>query len=162
LQRSFLTRADLAVAGAGDESAFLRITANADDLGRLYPWLADHGATRELPKPVLQRMHVALEEAVMNVAMHAYAPGEDGEIVIRLRTSADAACLIVEDGGPAFDPTVAPTRERPESLEAMPVGGLGLTLLRHYCADIGYERIADRNRLTLRFPLPSATQPGCG
>jgi len=147
------------MARAGDESAFLRITANADDLARLYPWLADQGATRELPKPILQRMHVALEEAVMNVAMHAYAPGE---IVIRLRTSADAASLIVEDSGPAFDPTIAPTRERPESLEAMPVGGLGLTLLRHYCADIGYERIAGCNRLTLRFPLRSATPTGCG
>ena len=45
----------------------------------------------------------------MNVAMHAFAPGEPGEITVRLSTSPDAAALVVEDSGHPFDPTAAPS-----------------------------------------------------
>ncbi len=130
----------------------LRIGTALDDLARLYPWL-DAAAARLLPAAIVQKMHVALEEAVMNVAMHAYAPGEAGEITIRLHADPDAAALVIEDAGPAFDPTAATPRPRATSLEAARPGGLGLTLLRHYCRDISYERAEDRNRLTLRFRL---------
>jgi anti-sigma regulatory factor (Ser/Thr protein kinase) len=138
---------------AGDEAAVLRIGVAIDELGRLYPWLDGEAAARKVPAPIVQKMHVALEEAVMNVAMHAYGPDVGGEITVRLLASPDAAALVVEDAGPAFDPTAAEPRARAASLEEAEPGGLGLTLLRHYCSDIGYERTEDRNRLTLRFPL---------
>ncbi len=141
------------MSGAGDGAAVLRIGVAIEDLGRLYPWLDAEAAARHVPAPTVQRMHVALEEAVMNVAMHAYGPGAEGEITIRLVASADAAAVVVEDAGPAFDPTKAEPRPRAASLDEAQPGGLGLTLLRHYCADIGYERAEGRNRLTLRFPL---------
>jgi len=138
----------------GDEAAVLRIGVALADLGRLYPWLDGAAAARKVPDATVQRMHVALEEAVANVAMHAYGPDASGEITIRLLASPDAAALVVEDAGPAFDPTSARPRPRAASLEETEVGGLGLTLLRHFCSDIAYERAGDRNRLTLRFPLP--------
>jgi anti-sigma regulatory factor (Ser/Thr protein kinase) len=138
----------------GEERATLRVGSAAADLARLYPWLDTQADARHLPKTVLARMHVALEEAVMNVAMHAFSPGEPGEITVRLDTSPDGAALVVEDSGRPFDPTAAPSPERPTSLSEARPGGLGLTLLRHYCREISYARIGDRNRLTLRFPLP--------
>jgi anti-sigma regulatory factor (Ser/Thr protein kinase) len=138
---------------AGDEAAVLRISAAVEDLGRLYPWLDDAAAARNVPGATVRKMHVALEEAVANVAMHAYGPDADGEITIRLFASPDAAALVVEDAGPAFDPTSARPRPRAASIEEAEVGGLGLTLLRHFCRDISYERAGGRNRLTLRFPL---------
>jgi serine/threonine-protein kinase RsbW len=138
---------------AGDEAAVLRIGVAVEDLGRLYPWLDGAAAARKVPGATLQKMHVALEEAVMNVAMHAYGSDATGEITIRLLASPDAAALVVEDAGPAFDPTSAPSRPRAASLEETEIGGLGLSLLRHFCSDIGYERTDNRNRLTLRFPL---------
>jgi serine/threonine-protein kinase RsbW len=124
--------------GAGDETAVLRIGVALEDLGRLYPWLDDAAAARQVPRPTVQKMHVA------------------GEITIRLLASPEAAALVVEDAGPAFDPTMAAPRPRAASLQEARPGGLGLTLLRHYCSDIGYERRDDRNRLTLRFPLTPA------
>ncbi len=139
------------MAGA-DDAAVLRIGVAVDDLARLYPWLEAAASARNLPAPMVQTMHVALEEAAMNIAMHAYGPGGDGEITIRLLATPKAASLVLEDAGPEFDPTAAPARERPASLDEATPGGLGLTLLRHYCPDIRYERTDARNRLTLRFP----------
>jgi serine/threonine-protein kinase RsbW len=131
----------------------LTISTADRDLERLYPWLDEQDAVGNLPKATTNAMHIALEEAVMNVAMHGFPPGDPGEVSVQLDVSATSASLVVEDTGRAFDPTTAADRERPANLLEAEPGGLGLTLLRHYCKDIHYERVGERNRLTLRFPL---------
>lgn len=120
--------------------AVLLLGADIAGLGRLYPWLEEQAAG--LPDTLRHAMHVALEEAVVNVAMH----GAPTAIRVRLALEATAAVLVVEDDGPAFDPVAAPgagPREGP--------GGAGLKLLRHFCRDMGYVRDGGMNRLTLRF-----------
>jgi serine/threonine-protein kinase RsbW len=145
---------DTGVSEPVDKRAMLRIGTAAADLARLYPWLDTQAEARHLPKAALAGMHVALEEVVLNAAMHAFAPGEPGEITVHLNTAPDTAALVVEDCGHPFDPTTAPSTERPASLADAQPGGLGIILIRHYCREITYERIGNRNRLTLRFPLP--------
>jgi anti-sigma regulatory factor (Ser/Thr protein kinase) len=141
-------------ASAGDISATLRIdSGNESDLARLHPWFDN--LAQGLPASVCHAMRVALEEAVMNVAMHAYPAGTAGEITVTLRLSPEAATVIVEDSGCEFDPVTPPARPRPAGLPAAEPGGLGLTLLHHYCQDITRQRIGGQNRLILRFPLHS-------
>jgi anti-sigma regulatory factor (Ser/Thr protein kinase) len=135
--------------------AELRLGTDTAELARLYPWLETEAKARNLPPALLPGMHVAVEEAVANVALHAFGPDQPGEIAVLLSTSADGAAVVVADSGPPFDPGTVAAPERPASLEAAMPGGLGLTLLRHYCRDVSYRRIGGRNHLTLRFPLPS-------
>jgi anti-sigma regulatory factor (Ser/Thr protein kinase) len=123
-------------------------SASRNDLERLHPWLECE--TRHLPDTMRHAMHVALEEVVLNAATHAFPTGTSGEIEVSLHATLDAIALIVEDTGRAFDPTATPPPARPTGLKP---GGLGLTLLRHYCKHISYDRAGERNRLTLRFPL---------
>lgn len=131
----------------------LVLTRAPADLARLYPWLEAAVTPHRLPAAMLLSMHVALEEAVANVVLHGFAPGDPGEIAIALHRDGDELALTVEDCGRAFDPstTIAPPRAR-NLAEAQP-GGLGLGLMRHYCSRIGYERTDGRNRLTLRFAV---------
>ncbi|MDE8349714.1 MAG: ATP-binding protein [Acidocella sp.] len=139
--------------GAAPE--ILRITNAIADLSRLYPWFEDAAAKLGLPKPLVQKMQVVAEEAVMNVAMHAYAPGSEDKIEVRLSASQAIAELVVEDCGPAFDPLAVTEQPRPASLAEAKVGGLGLNLLKRFCPDISYARLNGRNQLRLRFPLES-------
>ena len=131
----------------------LHLRAVPAELARLHSWLETEARERVMPDRVLFGMQVALEEAVMNVAMHAFAPDSPGEIEVRFDAVPDAATLVIEDAGPPFDPTTAAIHQRPAALEEATPGGLGLTLLRHYCDEIGYARLGERNRLTLRFRL---------
>ncbi len=98
-------------------------------------------------------MHVALEEAVMNVVMHGLSPAHAQEVLVQLIGLPDKAVLVVEDGGTPFDVTEAAEKARPRSLLDAEPGGLGIKLLKHYCKDISYTREAGRNRLTLGFAL---------
>ncbi len=122
----------------------LRLTTAAADLARLYPWLDEAGARLGITNPLLGRMHVALEEAVMNIVMHGETP-EGEQIIVRL--SAGPA-LTVEDAGREFDPVTAPEKKPPPGDEP---GGLGLKLLRHYCQTLTYSRAGGRNILTMQF-----------
>ena len=144
----------MGTAEPGGPQPVLHLGPDPADLDRLYPWLEAAAAARNLPQAVRFGMHVAAEEAVANAARHAFAPDAPGEIAVRLCDLPDAAALVVEDTGRPFDPVAAPARERPASLRDARPGGLGLTLLRHYCHDISYQRIDGRNHLTMRFPLP--------
>jgi anti-sigma regulatory factor (Ser/Thr protein kinase) len=131
----------------------LRITTAATDLARLYPWLEDAGARHDLAPKLLEAMHIALEEAVMNVAMHAILPEDAPEILVQLTIAPGLAELLIEDAGQAFDPVTAPEKPRPKSLAEAEPGGMGLKLLRRYCTNMHYERTTNRNRLTLSFAL---------
>ena len=131
----------------------LRITTAPADLARLYPWLDDAGARHNLAPKFLDAMHVTLEEAVMNVVMHAALPEEAPEILIQFTAAPGFAELLIEDAGQEFNPVTAPEKPRPKSLAEAEPGGMGLKLLRRYCTDMAYERTGGRNRLMLRFVL---------
>jgi len=137
-------------------TAELRLSPQFEDTARLYSWLEEATAARGLAPVFLYKVHVAAEEAVMNVARYAFPPGSDGVFSVRLTLTEEALTLLVEDSGRPFDPLVVPEPVRPASLLDAKPGGLGISLMRHNCRDISYERVGGVNRLTLRFPREPA------
>ena len=121
----------------------LRLTTSPADLGRVYPWLDDEAADDNLSEAFLARLHVALEEAVANIMMHA----QTGGFTLEYQSDAARVTLVITDEGLPFDPILAPVAARDEAQ----AGGKGLILLRHFCKDLHYERGAGVNRLTMRF-----------
>jgi anti-sigma regulatory factor (Ser/Thr protein kinase) len=57
------------------QPAVLRLTPALEDLARAYPWLDEVTFGAAIPHRILSRMHVVLEEAVANVALHGFGPG---------------------------------------------------------------------------------------
>lgn len=127
----------------------LRLPPGRDQLGALYPWLDSVAAGVE--PGLLARMHVVLEEAVANAALHGFPDGRRGGIVVRFHRAADHLRLEIEDDGIPFDPSIAAPRPRPASLETIEPGGWGLGLIRRYASRIDYRRQDGRNLLTLTF-----------
>lgn len=131
----------------------LRFTTEAEDFTQLYTSLEAVPAWRDLPEERREKMHVAAEEAVMNVAKHAFPPGEFGEFYLEIRVVDNSLELTLEDDGAPFDPVAAPMPKPPANLDEAKPGGLGIALMRYNCSDIHYERVDGHNRLKLRFPL---------
>jgi anti-sigma regulatory factor (Ser/Thr protein kinase) len=125
----------------------LNISGAAADLARLYPWLDEAASGDAIPDPVLSRMHIALEEAVMNVAMHGFSEDGGDRMTITYQCAPGLATLTISDPGPEFDPVTGQAAEDAE------IGGKGLILLRHFCKDVTYRRVDGQNQLTLRFKL---------
>lgn len=137
---------------SGDETVF-RMASELSGAAELYSWLDEALPRGAAPADVLARMHVALEEAVVNAVLHGFPAGAAGEITVRLSLADDAVRLTIEDNGKPFDPTAAAPPPHARSLSEAVPGGWGLELIRRFCPTAAYERKNETNRLTLSFGL---------
>ena len=103
------------------------------------------------------QMNLALEEAVVNVMKYAYPRGTVGDILIEARASDVRLKFVISDHGGPFDPTAKGEVDTSLSAEERPIGGLGIHLVRKIMDSINYERIGDRNVLTLRKKINEAS-----
>ncbi len=137
----------------------LKLRPELTELERAQAWIAEAGEAFELTPPIMYALELCCEEAVSNVIRHGMATAEPafGTIEVLLWRSADLLHFRVVDPGPAFDPTAAPGRDAPAALEDAKIGGLGIHLLQNFTQALRYERVENKNQLTMDFLLTPAT-----
>jgi anti-sigma regulatory factor (Ser/Thr protein kinase) len=94
-----------------------------------------------------------LEELFRNSVLHGYAGVADGEVWL----VAQGSSFSFEDAAAPFNPL----RDTPPpaapvaglSVEAQPVGGVGLLLIRGLGRAVSYARVAGRNRIVVDLGL---------
>ena len=96
-----------------------------------------------------RNIKLAVEEAVVNVMDYAYPMGTEGDITVRVMYDEKKLKFVIIDAGIAFDPTEAAKADITLSVEDRPIGGLGLLLVREMMDSMNYERIGNKNHLTL-------------
>jgi sigma-B regulation protein RsbU (phosphoserine phosphatase) len=107
---------------------------------------------------VTMQMNLAIEEAVVNVMNYAYPHGTRGDVTIEAVSNDVRLKFTIIDSGTPFDPTVKANADITLSAEERPIGGLGIYLVRQIMDSINYERVDNRNVLTLRKKIEK-TQP---
>ena len=98
-------------------------------------------------------INLALEEAVSNVMLYAYPDRTDGKVFVEyLEVPTEQGrqmIFTISDSGIPFDPTKKSEADITLSAEERAIGGLGIHLVRQLMDQIIYERIDDKNILTL-------------
>lgn len=132
-------------------------------------WIIDAGldavgpvaeAVRDLARPVLGEegagdVELALTEAVTNVIRHGYGP-EGGPVRVEARLLGDVLTLCIFDWGrPIPGEALAGAGARrfdfdPDDLDAVPAGGMGLSLIAMLMDEVSYRCDAGQNMLRLR------------
>lgn len=92
-------------------------------------------------------LETALEEIVTNAVKYAFRKAKVHNIDVTASVNAKAAELVIENDGDVFDPTSVAEPDINRPLEKMPVGGLGIHLIRSLASGLEYRRENDRNRL---------------
>ena len=127
------------------------ITADFDDLLKVAAWLAEMAERDGWPDRMRFGLDLSVEEAVTNVISYGFE-GVDRPPQIRLEyyhlPAGQVAMRIIDNGRP-FDPISVGPPHVPTSIEDARVGGHGVQLMRHFLADLAYERVGDENRFTL-------------
>lgn len=95
------------------------------------------------------QLHLAVEEAVVNVMDYAYPKGTEGKIEICMMFNGQSLRIIITDSGVPFDPTAKEKADTTLSVEDRQIGGLGILLVRELMDSINYEREDGKNILTL-------------
>lgn len=130
------------------------------EMSRVNRFIADVAQRSGWPATLIFPLQLCLEEAISNVIRHGVMRGGDSEIRVSLGERNDHVVACVEDEGEAFDPTQFAPPPRPASLADIPVGGMGIHLMRKFTARLAYARIGSRNRLVLEFGKDAQTAPG--
>ena len=133
----------------------LNITFRNDiaEISRLAGFIDEVAEKFSLPMDMVFSLNLVLEEAVTNVIMYAY-PKEEHEFIYLSADIQDGSLVFVlTDSGKEFDPTLMPDADISLSAEDRQIGGLGIFLIRQIMNEVKYERIDNKNVLTLEKKL---------
>ena len=134
---------DLTMLAIRYQKAALIMRNDIQQIPTLSEWMETIGIPEELNMP----MNLALEEIVSNVMLYAY-PGKSGQVLVEC-TKEGRLIFTITDSGIAFDPTQKEEVDTTLSAEEREIGGLGIHLVRQIMDEVVYERIDDKNVLTL-------------
>ena len=117
------------------------------------PQLADFMETISNEKQLSQNdtmsLNLALEEAVTNIILYAYPKGADGLVDIEAVLREHSIEFIITDSGVPFDPTTVPEIDVTLPAEERSIGGLGIYLVRQIMDSVHYQRLDNKNILTM-------------
>ncbi len=117
------------------------------------PTLAEWIEALQVPQELNMPINLALEEIVSNVMLYAYPGINDGKVFVEYtednNEQGKRLIFTISDSGIQFDPTQKEEADITLSAEERKIGGLGIHLVRQLMDEIRYERIGDKNILTL-------------
>ena len=122
---------------------------NVSDVPRLCSFQDSVYAKMNIEPSLAKKLRLAVEEAVVNVMEYAYSASRVGSIEVRVMTDGHLLKVMIIDMGAPFDPTTIAKADTSLSAKERKIGGLGIFLVREIMDSINYERVDDRNILTL-------------
>ncbi len=106
----------------------------------------------EFPGQFLNRLQIAVDEAVTNIIEHGYAGQPRGSAVIEIDVEVDSErfCIQISDNGLSFDPNQMSDVDIQSHVAAGRAGGLGVFLMRKIMDQVDYQyHNGKKNQLTL-------------
>ena len=113
----------------------------------------EFGDANKLPDQQIYMINLALDELITNTVSYGLRGVNRPRIEISLRLDSDSLILTIVDNGQQFDPTQNTNPDLSSPVDARPVGGLGLHLIKTFADRVRYQYAEGRNRLTLEHDL---------
>lgn len=126
----------------------LTLPNDVQEVPQLNAFVDEVCETAGLDMSTTMKINLAIEEAVVNVMNYAYPNGK-GDVDIDAQINDEHLQFIISDSGTPFDPTVKAEVDTTLSAEQRSIGGLGIHLIRQIMDTINYERVDNKNLLTL-------------
>ena len=131
----------------------LTITNSTEELDQVRAMVRDGILKGGFPPRLLNRVTIAVDEAVTNIVEHAFPDVAKGKGTIQIEQSVtpeEYRVTMVDDGMLHYDPRKHSTVDIQEHVDAGHDSGLGIFLIRRIMdtVEYAYEK-GSRNRLTL-------------
>lgn len=130
------------------------LTPDLSSITELEQSLEEFASAHELDMGLQNRLNLMLEELITNSVNYSLQTVSGPELELCLSLEDTFVVARLEDNGPAFDPfSDAPEADTTSSLADRPIGGLGIFLTKKFATEYVYERVGERNRVTLRCQI---------
>ena len=104
---------------------------------------------KDLSPEIAYAVNLSIDEILTNTISYGYDDDEPHRIEIVLRLEVDSLFVVITDDSAPFDLSATPEADVEASLDEREVGGLGLFLVHQMMDKVEYERVEDRNVVTL-------------
>jgi len=137
----------------------LTLANRLSEVERIVSALERFGHDHRIPESDVQAVTLALDEVITNTISYGYDDQVLHQIRVRLTLANDRLLAEVNDDAKPFNPLTAPRPDLTSPLEARPVGGLGIHLMRSLMDQVDYRRESGKNRLIMSKSLSAVAQP---
>ena len=111
--------------------------------------LEEYTVRKNLGKEVAQAAELALDELLTNIISYGYPEPGQHSIQVELSIEQNVLKIVVVDDGTAFNPFQHGLHEQNVSLDERRIGGLGIHLVKKFVDDYSFQRLEERNIVTL-------------
>lgn len=121
-----------------------------EEISQLASFIEEFVSQAGLAEELVFSFNLALEEAVSNIILYAYPPDEEHTLSLKARRDGNIVTFILGDTGKEFDPTSVPVADINLGAKEREIGGLGIFLIGQIMDYVEYQRIENKNILTLK------------
>jgi len=125
--------------------------ADIDSLSSIFNFIETIGKRAGFSSHKISRIHVAVEEVVVNIIKHAFKDPTGEFIHIEAQDTPQYIIFRIIDSAPPFDPLSVPAPPMDTDLTCRQIGGLGLLLAREFSDQVTYTRHNKKNIFELTF-----------
>lgn len=139
---------------SGNNSFELTIKSSTDNLAVIRDFIREKAEKKEVSEEIIEKIMLAVDEAVSNIMRHAYRSATDKDIKFKIRFSDTECTITMIDYGISFDPEAVESPNMEQYLKERRVGGLGIHLMKMLMDKVEYRPLAGgENQLTLKKSL---------
>ncbi|MDR0448023.1 MAG: ATP-binding protein [Treponema sp.] len=125
----------------------LKIEAKTENLEVVLDFVNNELNRHNYPPKQQGEIDLAVEEIFLNIANYAYTPGM-GEAAIFISVN-EKTVIRFEDTGKPYNPLEQKEPDLDKSLSEREIGGLGIFLVKKLMNHVEYQRIQNKNILTI-------------
>lgn len=130
-------------------STLLSLHNDVQEVPLLEAFVETFAEQHSIDPALTMSLNLALEEAVVNVMNYAYPVGTVGDVYLSADETDGVATFVLTDRGTPFDPTATPPPDITLQAQDRPIGGLGIFLVNQIMDTVAYQRLEDKNILTM-------------
>ena len=127
----------------------ITIKNRLSDIALVQTALKQFADVRGISSHDVMKVNLIVDELISNIVSYAYQDDGEHDIEIELGLADNRLSLVITDDGVPFDPSAKDSPDTAAPLEARPLGGLGIHLVKKIADDLSYQRRAGKNVVTV-------------
>ena len=132
----------------------LAVRADVEAVAQVRGFIETFAAAHEVATADLDRILIAVEELVTNIARYGYAPGDaPGSARVTLRLDGNRFTIEIVDDSRPFDPFSVADPDLDAPIEDRRIGGLGLYIVKALMDRTRYRRDGSHNVVEISRPV---------
>ena len=135
------------------DSLELSIATDIEEIAWVQQAIEQFATETSIASGIMQKMNIILDELLNNTISYGFEDPVGHEIHLTIELNDDHVTIRVSDDGIPFNPFTHIDPDTSLSAEEREIGGLGVMLVRELTDSHAYQRLSDRNVVTLTIKL---------